>query len=327
MNRSYLYTETAFHHEGDKSYLKKLIFDSKKAGAEGVKFQVLTNVNDFVSTFHNAYDELSNYCLSYDEWDEVFNYTTKLDLEIILMPLNIQALELLHKHTVKFIDIHSVSFNDNELILAIQKTNIDIILGVGGRTLNEIINQKNIFGDRLKVLMVGFQSFPSKIENIKMAKIEQLRSIFPETEIGYTDHSAFDDKFAILSNDYARLLGATFFEKHITIDEGEERLDAASAVNASKISEIIERIKFIEEHVMNKENSFIMEEEEIAYRNRQLVCVANDNLEIGEVLTENEVALKMIHKPENYFFIPKEIYGSVLKNNVKKDEPFTKNHL
>lgn len=327
MNNFYLYTETAFHHQGDLEFLKKLILESKNAGSEGVKFQVLTNIDDFVSTYHTAYDELSDYCLSMKQWDEIFSYTKSLNLDIILMPLNIEALDLLKKHSVKYIDIHSVSFNDTSLLKAIKESDVEIILGVGGRTLDEIIVQKNNFGNKLKILMVGFQSFPSKLEKIKIAKIEQLKSIFPELEIGYTDHSAFDDNYAILSNDYARLLGATVFEKHITIDEGENRVDAASAVNASKISEIIERLEFIEEHIINKKNSFIMEEEEIAYRNRQLVCVAKDDFNDGVYLTEENVSLKMVHNPKDCFTEPNHIQGKKLKGTIKKDEPFTAKHF
>jgi len=327
MNNFYLYTETAFHHQGDPEFLKKLILESKNAGSKGVKFQVLTNIDDFVSTYHKAYRDLSGYCLNIEEWDKIFSYTTSLELDIIMMPLNIQALDLLKKHSVKYIDIHSVSFNDSKLLNAIRESNIEIILGVGGRTLDEIYAQKNNFGEKLKILMVGFQSFPSKLEKIKLAKIEQLKSIFPELEIGYADHSAFDDKYAVLSNDYARLLGATVFEKHVTINEGEDRVDAASAVSPSKISEIIERLKFIEEYIINKENSFIMEEEEIAYRNRQLVCVAMEDFKIGEILNKDKVALKMTNNPENCLMIPNQICGKVLKIKIKKDEPFTKNHF
>lgn len=327
MNNFYLYTETAFHHQGDLEFLKKLILESKNAGSKGVKFQVLTNIDDFVSTYHKAYKELSGYCLSMEEWDQIFSYTKSLNLDIIMMPLNIQALGLLKKHSVKYIDIHSVSFNDSKLLKAVKESGIEIILGVGGRTLDEIFAQKNNFGEKLKILMVGFQSFPSKLEKIKLAKIEQLKFIFPEMEIGYADHSAFDDKFAVLSNDYARLLGATVFEKHITINEGDERVDAASAVGSFKISEIIDRLKFIEEYIINKENSFIMEDEEIAYRNRQLVCVAMEDFKIGEILNKDQVALKMIHDPEHCFMIPNQIFGKVLKNIIKQDEPFTENHF
>jgi sialic acid synthase SpsE len=327
MNKFYLYTETAFHHQGDLEFLKKLILESKNAGSRGIKFQVLTNINDFVSTYHKAYRDLSGYCLNIEEWDQIFSYTTSLELDIIMMPLNIQALDLLKKHSVKYIDIHSVSFNDSKLLKAIRESNVEIILGVGGRTLDEIFAQKNNFGEKLKILMVGFQSFPSKLEKIKLAKIEQLKAIFPELEIGYADHSGYDDKYAVLSNDYARLLGATVFEKHVTINEGEDRVDAASAVSPSKISEIIDRLKFIEEYIINKENSFIMEEEEIAYRNRQLVCVAMEDFKIGEILNEDKVALKMTHDPEHCFMIPSKISGKVIKKDIKKDEPFTENHF
>lgn len=327
MNNFYLYTETAFHHQGDLGFLKKLILESKNAGSRGIKFQVLTNINDFVSTYHKAYNDLSAYCLNIEEWDQIFSYTTSLELDIIMMPLNIQALDLLKKHSVKYLDIHSVSFNDSKLLTAIKESNVEIILGVGGRTLDEIFAQKNNFGEKLKILMVGFQSFPSKLEKIKLVKIEQLKAIFPELEIGYADHSGYDDNYAVLSNDYARLLGATVFEKHITINEGKDGVDAASAVSPSKISEIIDRLKFIEDHIINKENSFIMEEEEIAYRNRQLVCVAMEDFKIGEILNKDKVALKMTHDPEHCFMIPGEISGKVLKKDIKKDQSFTKNHF
>jgi N,N'-diacetyllegionaminate synthase len=327
VNKFYFYTETAFHHQGDLEFLKKLILESKNAGSKGIKFQVLTNINDFVSTCHKAYKDLSSYCFALEEWDQIFSYTTSLDLDIIMMPLNVQALDLLKKHSVKYIDIHSVSFNDTKLLKAIKESNIDIILGVGGRTLDEIFIQKKYFGEKLKILMVGFQSFPSKLEKIKLAKIEQLKSIFPELEIGYADHSGFDDRYAVLSNDYARLLGATVFEKHVTLNEGEDRVDAASAVSFSKISEIIDRIKFIEDYIINKDHTFIMEEEEIAYRDRQLVCVASEDLKSGEILNEDKVALKMTDKPESCLKFPSKILGKVLKKDIKKDESFTNNHF
>lgn len=327
MNSFYLYTETAFHHQGDLEFLKKLILESKNAGSKGIKFQVLTNINDFVSIYHKAYKDLSSYCFSLEEWDQIFSYTASIGLDIIMMPLNIEALVLLKNHAVKYIDIHSVSFNDTRLLNAVRESNIDIILGVGGRTLDEIFLQKNNFGEKLKILMVGFQSFPSKLEKIKLSKIEQLKCIFPELEIGYADHSSFDDKFSVLSNDYARLLGATVFEKHITITEGEDRVDAASAVNPSKITNIIDRLNFIEKFIIDKEDSFVMEEEEITYRNRQLVCVAVEDLKIGEILNVDNVALKMIHDPSDCFKIPHQIHEKVLKKDIKKDQPITSNHF
>jgi len=321
MNNIYVYTETAFHHQGDLDFLKELIKASKKAGAKGVKFQVLTNVNDFVSTYHKSYNELSKYCFDMEQWREIFRYTLLQDLDIIMMPLNVNALELIKEFDIRYLDIHSVSFNDKELLENVKASQREIILGVGGRTLDEIRIQEIFFGDKLKVLMVGFQSFPSKLEKVRIGKIRQLKRIFPNLIIGYADHSSFDDKFAILSNEYARLLGATFFEKHITIVEGTERVDSSSAISPEKIREINDRLDFIEEFVLNEDQSFLMENEEIIYRNRQLICVANKNLEIGETIHFSDIKLKLVDNPENCYTIPEQIIGKTIESFIRFDEP------
>lgn len=67
--------------------------------------------------------------------------------------------------------------------------------------------------------MVGFQAFPSKLEEIKLSRISFLKTKFDSLKIGYADHSEFNSEDAIESNLYARLLGASIFEKHITLKE------------------------------------------------------------------------------------------------------------
>ena len=216
MNKAYFYTETAFHHQGDLAFMKGLIDASKNSGANGVKFQVMTNTSDFISTKHKAFKDLDSYCFNIGQWREIFAYTQNIGLDIIMMPLNSEAFALLSDYKIKYLDIHSVSFYDNVLLDNIKKSGIEIILGVGGRTLDEIVDKVSYFKDKLKVLMVGFQSFPSKLEDVKIGKIAFLKDKFPDLLIGYADHSAFDSIHAISSNEYASVLGATIFEKHIT---------------------------------------------------------------------------------------------------------------
>lgn len=108
-----------------------------------------------------------------------FSFTKQIGLDIIMMPLNIDSLELTKHFLIKYIEIHSVSFNDVALHKEIKKTGIDLIIGVGGRTIEEIQEVQSYFGKQLKVLMVGFQSFPSKLEDIKLGKIISLKINLP----------------------------------------------------------------------------------------------------------------------------------------------------
>ncbi|MBI3217925.1 MAG: N-acetylneuraminate synthase family protein [Bacteroidetes bacterium] len=328
MNKAYLYTETAFHHQGNYDYLIKLIDASLQAGAKGVKFQVLTQCSDFVSTRHKAFADLASYCFSKNEWDQVFKYTSAKGLDVILMPLNVEAVELSTSKSVKYIDIHSVSFNDIDLLQAIRNSGVGVILGAGGRTLDEILAMRDFFADQLRVLMVGFQSFPSQLEEVKLNKITILKQLFPDLLIGYADHSSFDHIHAISSNDYARLLGASVFEKHIAIEEGINRIDYASAVSPEKIATIVSNLAFLDQHILNNPGeSMRMSQAEVVYRNRQLRCVAATRLTNGTVLTKENVGLKLVDNPDLTYTRYEEVINRKLCKDLEQDEPITTNSL
>ncbi len=310
MNKAYFYTETAFHHHGEMQYIKALVDASKTAGADGIKFQVMTRPNDFISTKHTVYEKLAAASFSLEEWGEIFSYTKAQGLDIVMMPLNLDAFKLLDSFEVSYLDIHSVSFYDQDLLDAVKSSGKEIILGVGGRTLEEIVEKLNFFESKLKVLMVGFQAFPSELGDVKIGKISFLKNMFPECYIGYADHSAFDHEHAVLANDYARLLGAEFFEKHISVTEGVERFDFSAAVSPEKIKESIEKIRFIEKNILtNFSTSFELNEKEITYRNRQLRCIANRDLTKNTVLTKEDIVLKLIDNPEESFTRIDDLFG------------------
>lgn len=328
MNKFYFYTETAFHHQGDMEYMKKLVLASKNAGVSGVKFQVLTKVDDFVSTRHSAYTDLASYCFTTEQWREIFRFTHEQGLEIIMMPLNIDAVQLVSEFPVRYLEIHSVSFNDTELHKHIKQSSIPLIIGVGGRTLDEIDHMREYFGSQLRVLMFGFQSFPSKLEDIKLGKIAYLKQRYPDLTLGYADHSSYDHEFAVLSNDYAYLLGARIFEKHITVTEGEERVDYSAAVSAEKIAESIRRLNFLQDSVILDDSDYqFFNEPELRYRNRQLICVARRRFNAGDKISESDIALKMIDSQGELFTIPTDVAGKVTTVEIEADMPFTKENI
>jgi len=328
MNNHYLYTETAFHHEGDIDYVKGLIDATKEAGAEGIKFQVLTKVSDFISSKHSAFEALSNYCFDFSQWKVIFEYTKNKGLDIIMMPLNLDALKLLEFFDIKYLDIHSVSFYDESLLAKIKETSLDIILGVGGRTIEEIAQKKKYFGGNLKVLMVGFQSFPSEIEKVKIGKISFLKTMFPDLEIGYADHSSFDNPWAVKSNEYARLLGATIFEKHITLSEGKERVDYSAAINGKSIHLVKENLNFIDQFVLSDfVSSFEFTKEETTYRERQLRCVASRKINKGEKIEREHIKLKLTTETEESVSNMTSILGKFSSEEIACDELITHNKL
>lgn len=320
---TYFYTETAFHHMGDMGFIKKLIDSSKLAGANGIKFQVLIDYDSFIAEQHSMYHEFKKGMFTLDEWREIFLYTNSKGLDIIFMPICTTAFELLRSdsYSVKYIDIHSVSFYDEEVLKLIEESGIPVILGVGGRTTEEIDSKLEQFGDQLAVLMVGFQAFPTHIEEMKIGKIAWLKKKYPQLQVGYADHSSFDSDHAILSNEWALLLGATFFEKHITIAPGEDRWDFQSALCDERVGELVKRLKFLSNEVMryNEVDFNKIDGKELVYRNRQKIAVASVPLQSGHVLQEGDIALKMLDSTEGIVDW-KSLIGKKTSTDVKQGE-------
>ena len=318
----YLFAETAFHHEGDKSYLLKLVDAAKLSGANGVKFQVLIDLNEFMSAQHSAYEEAKKWVLSESDWKEVFAYTTSIGLDIILMPLDIKAFELVSFFEIKYVEIHSVSFNDQPLLTSLDKIDTPLIFSIGGRTKREINYVVHKYRGRELTLMVGFQSFPTSLKDVKLLKIRQLSAMYPSCTIGYADHSSFDSDEAILSNEYAYILGARVFEKHISIDEGKQRIDYQSAISSTKIQTIIGRLVNLESTLkFNDDSLFELSEVETKYRNRQKVPVAKFDIDEGQPLTENMITMKMIDIKDNIENI-EQVIGKKSYKKIMADTPF-----
>jgi len=319
----YFYTETAFHHEGDIDYIKRLIDASHAAGANGVKFQVIMDLNNLTSSKHVLYDKLLSCVFTKQQWIEIFNYTASKNLDVIMMPLDEGAFDLVEESgvTIKYMDLHSVSFYDQTILSKIKKSKIPLILGVGGRSIDEIKDKQNYFGDQIQVIMVGFQSYPSKLEDVKIGRLVLYRDIFPNLQIGYADHSSFDNEHAIKSNEYAYLLGTTIFEKHITVDPGKERLDFQSALGDLGVKKLVDNLKYLDQKVMkyNEEDLLKIEEPELTYRNRQKVAVAKSDLKKGTVISSEHTVFKMTDNGKGEKTL-ETILGKTLSCDIEKDE-------
>ena len=325
----FLYAETAFHHEGDYEYLKSLVDIAANAGCQGVKFQVLVNLDDFMSSRHPNYKKAKKWLLSEKEWKEIVKYAYSKQLKIVAMPCDVAAVNVLESlpFPIDFYDIHSVSFYDSELLEAVKSTDKPVILGVGGRTLEEIISAKEYFKEQLAVLMVGFQAFPSDLKDVKLQKIALLKQLFPDCLIGYADHTTYDSEYAIKSLEYAYILGARVFEKHITSAEGETRIDYEAAVGIKKMQSIQKNLKYLDELFEGAPHEQMsLSDKELLYRNRQKVLVASEPIKAGEKFTVNNISLKMADIWEGYTN-PNDIMGKVVKHDILFDEPITREKI
>ncbi|CAK6712082.1 putative N-acetylneuraminate synthase [Vibrio harveyi] len=300
-NKPIIIGEIAFNHEGDFNYLRQAVEELAKTNVTHVKFQVLINADEFVSEKSASYDTVKNWCFSEKEWNEIFSLSSKLGLRIFGMPLDTKAVEILDHDYVDYIEIHSVSFYDYDLISLVKKIHLDkvVAFGVGGRTLEELVAINDYFEGRKLLFMVGFQAYPSELEDIKLTRIKSIKSKFPNHLIGYADHSAPESPDSIYASHYACCLGVNIFEKHFSLQQN--RTDSDSAFNTEKMINYVESIhRLMRILEVDFSQSFIFSSAEVVYRDRQKKAVAIKDINKDEEFDSKNIALKMHSEKGNH---------------------------
>ncbi len=324
----YIYAETAFHHQGEMEYMLALIDIAAKSNIQGIKFQVLLDYDYLMSKNHPSYEALKNYTFTREEWTLVFQKAKDKNLDIILMPLDLEACEFIEECNPEYVEIHSICFYDTVLLDAIRKSMASVIIGVGGRELEEIKTVKDYFGNQLKILMTGFQSFPTDLRDVKLRRIKEYVDLFPELIIGYADHSSYENPLAVKSNEYALLYGARMFEKHITVNEGEKRVDYESAIGLNKLVEMRNTLASAYHDLRMEETGSLLEieEPELTYRNRQKMAVASKDLPEGTILSENDILFRMTGEVDGIARL-EQLTGKKLRRSLKKYDHILPNYL
>jgi len=331
MNKSFeLIAETAFSHEGRFDYLISQIDAAAAGKADFVKFQILMDKEAIYPETHPLSSKIEKWMFSANQWDEILSYTRSKKLKSIALPLEMKSLQylFLNEDHINMIEIHSVCFNEYHMLNYLQAWKKQIILGIGGRLPTEIsyaIRQLKKSTDDI-ILMFGFQSFPTDFAQINLSKLNTYSAVF-NCNLGYADHTGFDDDFFYNLNDYAYLLGCQFFEKHIVVQKGERVTDYESAIDSADFCLMRDRLNQLNQ-VFGHSDIFTINRYEEQYRNRGKKIVASMNLDKNHVLNESDLAYKFTDEPlgfEQKNFV--KLIGKQLSIAIQKDRVITCNHI
>ena len=240
--------EIGINHNGDINIAKKLIEEAKLAGADCVKFQTFfieelarqhTPKSDFQmkDTSSSSHSEMLRKCqLSYEDHQILFDYCKKLEINFLSTPYHPSAVSLLEELGVQRYKVASADLRDVFLIDAILNTKKKIILSTGMsnqedvlKTLDYIIETKGYDKEKISLLHCT-SDYPCEDKDGNLNFLRFLKNF--DIEVGFSDHS-LGSKQALI----ALGLGATIFEKHITLDKNAAGPDhnASSDIDEFKI--------------------------------------------------------------------------------------------
>ena len=109
-------------------------------------------------------------------------------------------------------------------------------------------------------MLHGFQSYPTKIENSNLRKIQFFKNIFGDNcEYGYQDHISADNQFNYISPLIAIGLGAKYIEKHVTFNRDFKGVDYYSSLEPFELKKFVKLVKkTATDHLSQKNILFLM---------------------------------------------------------------------
>ena len=324
--RPYIISETAYNHEGDIKYLYKMTEDIAELKLNAIKFHMLLNPESYMQKKHPLIEESKKWTFSKNQWSEIIDYSNKKNLDVIILCDDVESIEYILENNINItaIELHATGLNDYFLLNAVSRFNKQIILGVGGSTIDEI----NFAIDFLRnkgindiLLMYGFQSYPTTYTDINLSKMIKIRDLF-KLPIGYADHTAFDDPNNKIISCMAAMMGINILEKHYTPDYGIERIDYHAAVGKMQMLKIKELMELALKVYGN--GNLKMSEAELEYGNAgpmKKAIVAKKNIKKGEKLSLDNLWFKRTVEEspmkQNQFL---QLIGLRALHYIKEDE-------
>jgi sialic acid synthase SpsE len=297
----YIIAEAGVNHEGKLELAKRLIDEAKEGGADAIKFQ--TYRADTITSKHAPYywditkePIRSQYELfkRYDKfWKNEFEilkkYCDKAGIEFMSTPFDVESADFLND-LMEVYKISSSDITNKPFIEYICHFNKPIILSTGASNLDEIteaviwIESK---GNRLALLHCVL-NYPTDEKNVNLGMIFGLRQQYPNTIIGYSDHSLPKDMKTL---EVAALLGAQILEKHFTYDKTLQGNDHYHAMDKEDLKSFRRNLDRIYE-LMGSVNKHSLLSEEPARKNARRSLVAIKDIPKGKVIEYDDLTWK-----------------------------------
>lgn len=283
--------EVANCHGGNKEYLLSLIDEFEPFQGHGMKFQPLHP--DKIATpdfeWYKVYQELY---FTPKEWKGFITKAAETK-KVWLDLFDTYGVQILNENLQQIYGIKlqaSILYNEH-VINALSRadcSNLFLIINVSGIGLEQIservesltktITPKEIY------LEVGFQAYPTSLEDSGLNKIRVLKNRFGH-KLVFADHIDGKSEDAITLPLVASTLGADLIEKHVMHSNLETRYDHFSAISSEKYLYLVSKI---EQYAGLPGKSFINEREKAYLKNSIQKPLAAKELKKGQGINLQE---------------------------------------
>lgn len=252
----YIIAEIGINHNGSLEIAKKLIDEAVHAQADAVKFQKRTpeicvpksqwqTIRDTPWGLMTYIDYKRKTEFGYDEYAEIDRYCREKGIDWFVSVWDIEAVDFMQQFVTPLYKLASASLTDLALIERILYTGRPLMLSTGMSTMREIeeaIKFVESFDEEYPLSIAHSTSaYPCKPEELNLKMIQTLQQKYPHIPIGYSGHET-----GLATTVGAVAMGATFVERHFTLDRAMWGSDHAASVEPQGFQRLVRDIRDIE---------------------------------------------------------------------------------
>jgi N-acetylneuraminate synthase len=307
--------EIASSHNGSKKNLQKIVNELIKTDVSAIKLQIF-NYKKLVHKSYKYYKTLKRISLPNSFLEKIIQIILKANKEVILEPFDDDSFNFCRKFNKKIsIKVSSSDNNNKKFIKSALSVFKKVFISISGMNLVDV---KKILKENSKnkkiILTYGFQSFPTKIEDLRLNFIYNLKKI--RNKICYADHTSANSLIDnILTIQQAIKNGSMFIEKHVTLDKNKGYPDSDSSL---EISEFNDLVNFFNKKISNKNT--ISKNERKYSKNMTRNAVLKKKVIKDKVFNINDVLFLRTGEEGIPFNEIKRFKNKVYNNNYKDND-------
>lgn len=247
----YVIGEVGLNHNGDVAIAKKLIDAAALGGCDAVKFQKRTPEICVPPEQRDIQRETPWGVMTYmdyryrvefgeDEYGEIDRYCKDKGMHWFASCWDAPSVDFIEQFDPVAYKMASASLTDDDLVRHTAATGKPIILSSGMSTMEQVEHGMSLVPNDRVLLAHATSTYPCSPEELNLRMIQTLKERF-DCPIGYSGHEV-----GLQTTTAAVVLGATFVERHITLDRTMWGSDQAASIEPHGISRMVRDIRVIE---------------------------------------------------------------------------------
>jgi N-acetylneuraminate synthase len=248
----FVIAEIGINHNGSLDLAKQLIEGAASTGCDAVKFQKRTPEKCVPRDQWHIERETPWGRMTYidyrhrvefgrDEYAEIDRFCKEHKILWFASCWDEDAVEFMEQFDPPVYKAASASLTDIDLLMKKKRTGRPLIISTGMSTQPEIDAAIRAIGTDRLLIAHTTSTYPCPLEQLNLRMILTLKSRYPGCPIGYSGHEV-----GLAPTWAAVALGATFVERHITLDRAMWGSDQAASVEVSGFSRLVRNIRDIE---------------------------------------------------------------------------------